>query len=296
MPIPTQQFPYGRLRTLLIELTERAINTGALRPIDAREEIVDQDGVHFVIRRAENLTRKEEAKHRQLKPTAQSGQSSNPFLPYDENLFVCEVSDTHVALLNKFNVIDQHLLIITRAFEHQQSALTAADFEALTACLFEFESLGFYNSGTLAGASQPHKHLKLVPLPLSSRAPAVPIQSLLDASALPFRHALTCFDPASSRSPSSFAGACHREYLTMLSQLSIQTAEDKEVPRLSPAYNLLVTRKWMLLIPRSRECTDGISINALGFAGSFFVQSVQELDTIKALGPVGLLQRVTLER
>ena len=82
----------------------------------------------------------------------------------------------------------------------------------------------------------------------------------------------------------------------MLSQLSIRTAEAEEVLRLSPAYNLLVTRQWMLLVPRSQECTNGISINALGFAGSFFVKSIEELDTIKALGPLGLLQQVTLEK
>ena len=35
---------------------------------------------------------------------------ANPFLPYEEDLYVCDLSPTHVCLLNKFNVVDHHFL------------------------------------------------------------------------------------------------------------------------------------------------------------------------------------------
>ena len=38
--------------------------------------------------------------------------------------------------------------------------------EEMNAILAEFDGLGFYNGGETAGASQPHKHLQIVPLPL----------------------------------------------------------------------------------------------------------------------------------
>jgi len=36
-------------------------------------------------------------------------------------------------------------------------------------------------------------------------------------------------------------------------------------------YNLLATRRWMLVVPRRQERYEKISVNALGFAGSLFV-------------------------
>ena len=48
-------------------------------------------------------------------------------------MFVADVSDTHLCLLNKFNVIEHHLLIVTRKFEHQETLLTVRDFQAVLA-------------------------------------------------------------------------------------------------------------------------------------------------------------------
>ena len=37
--------------------------------------------------------------------------------------------------------------------------------------------------------------------------------------------------------------------------------------RMAGSYNLLVTRRWMLMVPRVRECFHPISFNSLAFAG-----------------------------
>lgn len=55
---------------------------------------------------------------------------ANPFLSYDEALWVAHLSDTHTCLLNKFNVVPHHALVVTREFQRQTDPLTAADFEA----------------------------------------------------------------------------------------------------------------------------------------------------------------------
>jgi ATP adenylyltransferase len=57
-------------------------------------------------------------------------------------------------------------------------------------------------------------------------------------------------------------------------------------------YNLLVTRRWMLLVPRTREHFGSISVNALGFAGSLFVRDDAEMDALRAEGPMGVLRAV----
>ena len=60
---------------------------------------------------------------------------ANPFLPYDEILWVAHLSSTHTLLLNKFNVVAHHTLVVTRKFERQEEQLSAQDLEATMAVL-----------------------------------------------------------------------------------------------------------------------------------------------------------------
>jgi ATP adenylyltransferase/5',5'''-P-1,P-4-tetraphosphate phosphorylase II len=65
-------------------------------------------------------------KQQQQKPAA----VRNPFLPYEEELWVEHLSDTHTLLLNKFNVVPHHVLVVTRQFESQQDPLNSRDLAA----------------------------------------------------------------------------------------------------------------------------------------------------------------------
>ncbi|MFQ5937604.1 MAG: DUF4922 domain-containing protein, partial [Acidiferrobacterales bacterium] len=226
------------------------------------------------------------------------------FLRYEPELFIGDITQTHVALLNKFNVIDHHLLIVTRAFEDQEALLSSGDFEALWMCMAEFEALGFYNGGTVAGASQPHKHLQMVPLPLADEGPSIPIEPLLGPrkpaqmvstiAALPFMHAFTWLSPSRVHKPLEAANASLARYLALLDAVGISGVRTDGLQRQSAPYNLLVTRRWMLLVPRSQEFFDSISVNALGFAGSLFVRDSAQLRAIKVRGPMTALQEVAL--
>ena len=61
-------------------------------------------------------------------------------------------------------------------------------------------------------------------------------------------------------------------------------------------YNLLMTSEWMLMIPRSEEKYNGISINSLGFAGSFFVKEKADKKAIEEVGPMNVLRNVAFAR
>lgn len=50
-------------------------------------------------------------------------------------MWVQHLSPTHTLLLNKFNVVPHHLLVVTRAFESQLDPLNAADMEATWALM-----------------------------------------------------------------------------------------------------------------------------------------------------------------
>lgn len=297
-----QRLAHGALWSRVQRRQEEAFASGALKPIDTALEFIEDDGVRFLVRVVANLARKDADRLRQVEQSRSSGASTNPFLPYEEALFVADLSTTHLTLLNKFNVIDHHLLIVTRRFVQQETLLDLADFQALCQVLAEREGLGFYNGGAAAGASQPHKHLQWVPLPLVDAMPWGPFDTLLrDAvrggaetvPGLPFRHAFAALDPALAERPFALAEVLHERYQTLLQRLGIGPIRIDGEIRQSGPYNLLVTRDWLLLVPRRQEEFAGISINALGFVGSLFVRNQAQLDTLKSRGPMAVLRAVT---
>lgn len=292
----------GTLWPRVIEQTQHALECGALLSLPTEHMFIEQGGVRFLVRTLSNLNLKREAK----KAAKASGKKINPFLPYEEDLFVANISKTHICLLNKYNVANYHLLIITRDFEEQETLLTLQDFEALWACMVEFEGLAFYNAGKKAGASQRHKHLQLVPLPLTPastpESPQIPIASLLSTATFqgpvgtipgfPFVHAFAKLDFTWAESPSKTALTTFEQYQTLLHTVGLgaRTGENKQ----SGAYNLLLTRQWMLLIPRSQEDFESISVNSLGFAGALLVRNELEMELLKSYGPMNILKSVAL--
>lgn len=247
--------------------------------------------MRFLIRVLPNRLRKAEARKRQAAREA-AGRKANPFLPYDKDLFVANLSDSHVCLLNKFNVVDHHLLVVTRVFEDQKAPLSLRDFEAIWICLRDFEGLAFYNAGKEAGASQPHKHLQYVPLPMTPDGPRVPVEPLLTGAVsggaitasprLPFPHAAVGVESLFEGAPDDAPPAALGFYRRMLKKTSAE----------SRPYNLLATRRWMLLVPRTQECFSTISVNALGFAGSLFARNKRERDLLRGAGPMTVLKTV----
>ena len=286
--------PPGTLQATLLERSANAHRCQAIQSLPTTMEVIEQNGIPFQVRVRQSVAMKERAK---AIPS-----NVNPFLSYDPELFVAPISPTHIALLNKFNVVEHHLLIVTRAFEDQQCQLTQKDCEALLTVLTEIDGLAFYNAGPAAGASQTHKHLQLVPFnPAIAPLPIDPLLRFPQADAmvgtlpgLPFRHVGAPMDPDWTNPGKNSGASLHASYRKLLraAGLSVDPTTGSHMP--TAPYNLLVTRKWMLLVPRSQECFEGISINALGFAGAFLVKDKQQLETLRRFGPVTALQHVTV--
>ena len=290
----------GTLAQTIQTQTESAIACGALRTIETEQHRLEQDGISFVVRVAANLQRKAHEKQRLDHQT----QPADPFLPPEPALTLGQIGDSHLAVLNKFNVVERHLLLVTRRFEDQQRLLTPADFAALWQCLQEYPSLGFYNGGVVAGASQAHKHLQLVPLPLYPGDTAFPFAPQFTAAPrregmtrlpwLPFLHVWCRLPRGVGGSASAAADALHQRYREMMAAAGITPLGAGDGERQSAPYNFLMTGTWMLLVPRSRECSTGISVNGLGYVGSLFVPDRQGLEAIRRLGPMKLLTDVSV--
>ena len=104
----------------------------------------------------------------------------------------------------------------------------------------------------------------------------------------PFRHAFARLAPQAT------APELHALYGELLDRCGISAVATQEGEVHSAPYNLLVRRGWMLVVPRSRERFESISVNGLGFAGSLFLRSQEELDRVCAMGPMQVLRAVAM--
>ena len=282
--------------------TKYARECGALKSIETEHHLILQDNISFVVRTLSNLARKEQARNKQSKEENKTGKRVDPFLPYEPDLFVGNISPSHICLLNKFNVVDNHLLIVTRAFEEQTDLLNLQDFAALGICMQEIDGLAFFNGGKIAGASQRHKHLQLIPLPFLPDVVRIPIdRAIADVSfknslgkidSFPFRHGVATLNLDSDRSAVEVAETMLERYHALLNHVGFKI--DLDTQQQPAAYNLLVTRNWMLIVPRSQESFQNIPVNSLGFAGSLFVRDRTSLELLKELTPLKLLTKVAL--
>lgn len=273
--------------------TDNATASQALQPIPTEYEIVECRGIPFLVRILTTLIKKEEAKEKQAQHKQETGKDFDPFLPYEEDLFVSDISDTHICLLNKYNVVENHILIVTREFEAQENLINEADLTALCACLQQINGLGFYNSRKDAGASVRHKHLQLVPGSLAPNLPQIPITPAFETAEFsgevgqipifPFRHGFSWLDLDWTDSPEKIAQDALKVYQRLLQAID---------GNIETAYNFLMTRHWMFVVPRKQERFQSIAINSLGFAGALLVRNREELQVVKEHNPLEILAAV----
>lgn len=237
------------------KVTQRALESGALMPMTTEAEIIPEKGINFFGYVVTPNAGK--------KPIAQPS-GTNPFLPYEPSMYVAQAGPAHVCLLNKFPVLSPHLLICSKDFVPQSAPLTLADFQAWLLGFTCADVLGFYNSGPTAGASQPHRHMQLV------RAD-VPLESCIVAGQLPFRHVLFPLQKLD-------AEPLYQCYLDALARLSLRDGECCQ------PYNLLLTARWMLVLPRSQNNIEKVFANALNYSGRFLVKRPEQLCWLKQYG------------
>ncbi len=240
----------------------RARASGSLRPLRSTAHEVEEGGVRFVVRRIEAFEDKPHG-------AWHAPRAEDPFRPpWTDALFVEDWGPDHALLLNKFPVLDDHLLLVTRAWADQEEPPDLADLEALGRALAELDGLWFYNGGRDAGASQPHRHLQLVPRTSLGDIPLEPAlsdgASAGRAAAFGFEHRiLPGFEPAAIRAALGPAPGPH---------------------------TLLGTRGFTLVVPRGASKVDGQPVNSLAYAGYLAAKTEDGVDAIRARGPFGVLR------
>ncbi len=216
------------------------------------------------------------------------GPRPNPFRPWERQLQVRLLGRSHLVLLNKYPVQTGHVLLITQQWAAQNGWLEPADWDAVARVDADTGGLWFFNSCAEAGASQPHRHLQLLPRhhcePTCPLEPALRSQLAGKAQPWPWAYRLSRRDPG--------AGAAGLSGLYRSQALALGLGDpDHDREPLHP-YNLLFCDDWFLTIRRLREHEAGFSVNALGFAGYLLLTERSELGWLKRHGPWALLAAV----
>ena len=133
---PAAAFPHSTIPDAsdLLERADRvivaALADGTLQPIRTEQDWLEQEGLRFSVRWVSSLALKDRDR---VDTVTARRPDFNPFLPPEPALTVAPLGDKHLVVLNKFPVIDRHLLIVTPEFEDQSTPLDSADFNALAA-------------------------------------------------------------------------------------------------------------------------------------------------------------------
>ena len=218
----------------------------------------------------------------------EQGPRPNPFLPWDQPLEVGRLGHTHVLILNKYPVQPAHLLLITQQWQPQAGWLTPSDWQAVAHVAEDTGGLWFFNSCPTAGASQPHRHLQL--LPRKEGEVSCPLAPLIEGQLQdphqpwPWRYAISArWDAKEGKDLLPL----YRKHALLLELGDPDGCED---PR--HAYNILFDDSWFLTVRRVKEHCAGFSINGLGFAGFLLCTTHSDLDWLRAHGPWALLRDV----
>ena len=293
-----------------MKTSEIGKQSGYLVSFQSEEVVIKQNVISFIAKLAINLAKKPKAK--------KSKAFKDPFMPpFDVGAHVCDLKDgEYRILLNKFNVVPNHLLIVTSEFVQQSLPLNNNDFEVALQVIASMDGLCYFNSGPFSGASQPHKHLQIIP-----RNRAFPIEDFIknirekrkrDAEEkeqendediklyaleeYAFVHSVYLLEDESDYDK------MYKAYRLMMDKIKteVKLHKDEEL-----SYNLMMTADFMFVVGRSMDSyfdemafgkDVSLSVNAVTFAGTFFCKSQLSLDMLKSAGPLKVLQAVTFEQ
>ena len=151
----------------------------------------------------------------------------------------------------------------------------------------------FFNSSKEAGASQPHRHFQLLPRHYNeSICPRYEwFCSLLNDNKDNKSQISHCIS-IRRRNKNNYTSTndLFRLYKSMVNEMNI--GEINLINKPLKPYNLLITSKWIALVTRKTDRSNGFSINALGFAGYFLGTRRSDVDILIKYGPEIILKDV----
>jgi len=224
--------------------------------------------------------------------------------PYHPDLHLSEWKSKYYSqyalVLNKFNVLNNHLLVVTTHFESQFSPITASNLRVMHEIILDVDGFGFYNAGKEAGPSQLHRHMQIVPrrdnyLPyfdtITEHSRTSTNGTPFSIEKFQFKHSICQIpdkDPSEHDLVSSY-NLCLSH--SSLPTLRIQYTEQDEKEEVMP-HNILMGANWIMVVPRTISEYRDICANGLNFIGSFYVKNEETFQNLKEVGPMKCLVKL----
>ena len=267
-----------------LKLSKTAINCGAVIPLETKKYKTNEMNCDYELRFLKSAI---------PNYLIEYGPKPNPFTPWDSRLEIQSINDKHTLILNKYPVQIGHMLLITNKWKAQNGWLNLEDFRAIVNVDNDTTGLWFFNSSKESGASQPHRHFQLLPRHFDQTiCPRYDwFCDLLNNK----KHIFSEISQSISIRPrdkniESKSLDLFNSYKSMALDMNLGDVNIEHKP-LKP-YNLLITDNWIALIIRTKDRSNGFSINALGFAGYFLGTQKSEIDILIKFGPEKILKNV----
>lgn len=215
-------------------------------------------------------------------------------------------------MLNKYPVIPNHFILATKTNKPQTHLLESDDLYLSYACLCAWQEDGhslfaFFNSGEHSGASQPHRHLQFLPVedmegntgdawtPLCNTMTS-PVRSnlpLLHNPKLPFIHFAVSLedDPDHADILRKYQILLRAAFAGINGQVSGESLEKARIDdhgKTTFSYNLAMTTKLMVILPRREESSrvleapgSEVAINGTILAGTMMVKADEEWQRLR---------------
>jgi ATP adenylyltransferase len=208
----------------------------------------------------------------------------------DPKLIVSKIHDTHLLVMNRFAVFrPQYLIITLDSFKRQTENLDRTDLAAAWAVMHALPDEHFimFNCGNEAGCSRLHKHMQVIPC--SKDLTLFPDQDGLEPADVPFKYFVRRIDSSTQALPDRLHAmyhSLHREALQAWQSFS-KTTTLEYFP-----HNVMLTKRWIMVVPRRRAEIAGASANAAGMMGMVWLTNPQQLDKWKEYGPARVLEEL----
>ncbi|KAJ3573086.1 hypothetical protein NPX13_g4826 [Xylaria arbuscula] len=237
------------------------------------------------------------------KPVEPNSRPFNPFENPSPALLVAQLLPSHRLVLNKFAVVPEHFILATRDFKPQTHILEPSDIDAAYACVQTYQSAGrelyvFFNSGDHSGASQPHRHLQLLPVDcmkigLETTEHGGEWAVLADQvcgrrDAMPFTIFTSPINATMSTDEKHSIYLSLYKHAVQAAEANVKAVEEGEA---QISYNFAMTNTCMALCPRTAEGTTlkdsngneigNIGLNGTVLAGTALVKNQAEWDLLR---------------
>ncbi|KAI1854658.1 hypothetical protein JX265_002297 [Neoarthrinium moseri] len=289
----------SNLPSLVKSAFSKAKASGDLTYYPTRVALLELSSIPFQLRFSPSLASKPKAP----KPKEPGAKPFNPFENPLPSMTVSELPPSHALVLNKFAIVPEHFILITKSAKPQTHVLEQDDIAATYACIKAYRDNGkelfaFFNSGPHSGASQPHRHLQLLPVD-EMRAGLEDIKGepqwgiLAEevqrrTSDLPF--AVLTETIAPEMAPEEL----HRKYLSLYRRAVNLVLPNSDAPAEGEAkisYNMAMTSTTLAVCPRRAEGASiqsktgddagFVALNGTLLAGTALVKNESEWDALR---------------